>query len=312
MQVYTGHVEAAAAAPVGAVALGNFDGVHLGHRELVRRARAHAARLGGPAVVFTFEPHPTRVLAPRLAPPLIMPLAQRLEALEALGVDAVVLEPFTAALARMSAQAFVTEVLAGAMRVRAAVVGYNFTFGHKRSGNPALLTQLGQTHGFEVDVVPEVTVDGMACSSTKVRELLLEGNVRGATMVLGKPFCLQGVVVKGHQRGRTLGFATANVETSVELLPRPGVYAATVRMIPDHAGAPWPAVVNVGTAPTFGGSSLTVEAHLLDRTVDVYGKQLAVDFVERLRGERRFDGSEALKAQIAVDVSQAWRVHEAG
>jgi riboflavin kinase/FMN adenylyltransferase len=305
MQVFHGHVLAQGLPPKGAVALGNFDGVHKGHQALVSTAKAQAAATGGPTVVFTFEPHPTRVLAPHLAPPLILPLDQRLERLESLGVDAVVLQPFTPEFARTSAADFVTQALVGSLRANAVVIGFNFTFGHKRAGNPALLQALGAQLGFGVHVVPEVSVDGLPCSSTKVRELLLGGNVEGAQLVMGRPFALRGTVVKGHQRGRLLGFPTANLQASVELLPGTGVYAGWVRPLDAQGGGPWPAVVNVGVAPTFGGGPVTVEAHLLDVSLDLYGRPLQLDFLHRIREERRFPGVESLKAQIALDAQTA-------
>ncbi|MEW5853609.1 MAG: bifunctional riboflavin kinase/FAD synthetase [Myxococcota bacterium] len=312
MHILRGHQDAGTLARGGAVALGNFDGVHRGHQVLVQRAVEHARKLGGPALAFTFEPHPTRVLAPALAPPLIVPLEHRLDLLEELGLDAVVLEPFTPELAKTPAEDFVRNVLVGALGIKAAVVGYNFTFGHARKGNPELLTRLGAELGFLVDVVNPVDVNGMLCSSTKIRELVLEGNVEGAAILLGRPFSVRGVVVHGNHRGRLLGFPTANVSAPVELLPRLGVYVAQVVLRDVEARPAHPAVVNVGVSPTFGGGPVTVEAHLLDFTGDLYGQRLEVRFLRRLRDEKRFAGVEQLKAQIEQDVAYARRFLSGG
>ena len=286
------------------MALGNFDGVHLGHQALVKRAVAFGETHKTPSLVFTFEPHPTRVLAPHLAPPLIIPLEHRLALLEELRPTATVLEPFTAEFARMSAEDFVKTVLVGALRVKHVVIGYNFTFGHKRGGNPELLARMAQELGFTLDVVHAVDVEGLAVSSTKIRELILEGNVRGATILLGRPFSVRGTVVTGHQRGRTIGFPTANVQSAVELLPKLGVYAARFGRL-EREVLIRPCVVNVGVAPTFGGGAVTVEAHVMDFDGDLYGQRVEVHFVERLRDEQRFPHVDALKAQIGQDVARA-------
>ncbi|MBI5495475.1 MAG: bifunctional riboflavin kinase/FAD synthetase [Deltaproteobacteria bacterium] len=308
MLVLNGPAAASSLPAGGAVALGNFDGVHRGHQELVRRARAHAARLGGPSIVLTFDPHPSRVLAPARAPPLILPTPHRLDLLAGLGVDAVVLVPFTAELARVPADAFVRDVLAGALRAAVVVVGFNFTFGHGRAGTPALLHTLGAAHGFTVDVVDGVLEGGEPISSTRARLAIQQGDMAAATRLLGRPFAVRGTVVHGHHRGRTLGFPTANLAAHVELLPALGVYAARVDAVGGGPPVAHPAVVNVGTAPTFGGSLVTVEVHLLDADTDLYGRELEVAFVHRLRPEQRFDGIDALRGQIQADVTEARRL----
>jgi riboflavin kinase/FMN adenylyltransferase len=306
MQVFHGHLDAARNLPRGgAVALGNFDGVHLGHRELVARVKAHARRSGGPAVVLTFEPHPTRVLAPQAAPPLIIPLDHRLALLDALGVDAVLLEPFTPAFSMIPAATFVRDVLVDALEVRAVVVGWNFRFGHQRAGTPELLLELGTRHGFAVDVVQEVVAGTIPVSSSRVRQLITDGDVATVQHLLGRPFSVRGTVVHGQHRGRTLGFPTANVESAVELLPARGVYAARVSSLDGGPLRQHPAVVNVGVNPTFGGTRVTVEAHLLDHAADLYGQHLEVAFTQRLRAEQKFDGVEALRTQITRDAARA-------
>jgi riboflavin kinase/FMN adenylyltransferase len=305
MRVFHGHHEVPPGLRGAVVVLGNLDGVHRGHQELVRRVLHRAGSVGAPALALTFDPHPTRVLAPSLAPPLIQSQAHRLELLAQLGLDGVVLEPFTTELARTSAEEFACAVLVAGLGLRAAVVGFNFTFGAGRAGTPASLAGMGARLGFEVDVVPAVEVDGLSCSSTKVRELVLEGNVAGARLLLGRPFSLRGPVVAGRRRGRTLGFPTANLESEAELQPGLGVYAAWARALEGGSGGPWPAVVNVGVAPTFGAGPLTVEAHLLGFSGDLYGRRLELALLRKLREERRFGGVEALRTQLATDVEEA-------
>jgi riboflavin kinase/FMN adenylyltransferase len=288
------------------VAIGNFDGVHLGHRRLLALARERADARGGEAVVLTFDPHPAKILAPSLAPPLLHTKARKLELLAAAGIDAAVLEPFTRTLAALSAPAFVAELLARDLGVREIVVGYDFTYGTKRSGNVESLAADAQRLGIALHVVPQVTVDGLVASSTKIRELLLEGNVAGARLLLGRDFDVDGEVVRGAGRGRTIGVPTANVNPEGELLPKPGIYAVTVSV---DGGAPIAAAASLGTNPTFvEGGALTLEAHLLDWEGDLYGRRVRVAFRERIRAEERFSTVEALVAQIRRDVDDCRRI----
>jgi riboflavin kinase/FMN adenylyltransferase len=288
------------------VAIGNFDGVHVGHQALLGLARARAAARGGEAVVLTFEPHPAKVLAPSLAPPLICTASRKLELLAAQGVDACVLEPFTAELAAHSADEFVEQTLCRAMRAAEVVVGWDFTYGRKRHGNVDSLRVAGEARGFRVHVVPPVTVDGLVVSSTKIRELLHEGKVEGAAVLLGREFDLEGPVVRGAGRGRQLGIPTANIAADNELYPRPGVYAARVTLL--DRGEVVPAVVNLGRNPTFvTAGGLSLEAHLLDWNGDLYDRRVRVAFHSWLRGEERFPSAEALVAQIRADIDRARR-----
>jgi riboflavin kinase/FMN adenylyltransferase len=290
-----------------ALAIGNFDGVHRGHQELVRAARGIAARLGGTAGVLTFDPHPARVFAPALAPPLIVSLERRLELLGAAGAELAIVEAFTPALAAVEAEAFVRDVLVGGFGAREVVVGYDFSFGHGRRGTPALLGALGAGLGLGVTIVPPVTVDGLVCSSTKVREFVLEGRVEGAALLLGRPVELQGPVVRGAGRGRGLGIPTANVAPEGELVPRLGIYAARALLL-DARGAvasTHKAALSIGSNPTFvPAGAVVVEAHLLDFDGDLYGQRVRLEVLHRLRDERRFESVEALLAQIAADVAE--------
>jgi riboflavin kinase / FMN adenylyltransferase len=294
----------------GAVAIGNFDGVHLGHQALVARALGLARARGARAGVLTFEPHPVRVLRPLLAPPLVTALPRKLELLAACGLDAVVVQPFDLGYAGTSAEGFVERDLGGALGVRDVVVGWDFTAGHERARVDALRPLLS-ARGLGLHVVDPVAEGGLTVSSTKIREFLLEGKVEAAALLLTRPYDLDGRVVPGAGRGRGLGFATANLATEA-LLPRNGVYAVRARV----AGQPaWrPAVCNVGVKPTVEDSGrVTAEVHLLEHDgTDLYGVTLRVAFVARLRDERRFPSLDALKAQIADDAERARGLLAAG
>jgi riboflavin kinase/FMN adenylyltransferase len=278
-----------------AVCLGNFDGVHLGHQALLAEARKH-----GPVAVLTFAPHPGKVLQPQLAPQLITEQGRKLELFEGLGVDAVILQPFTQAYAHSSATDFEVALFEG-LRVGTAVVGTDFTYGVKRSGSVPTLSDAARAHGASVSVVPPVTIDGVVVSSSKVREYVLEGRVEAAAKLLGRCFDLDGSVVPGLGRGRTIGFPTANLDTANELRPAAGVYAVRV-LSPEGT---WGGACNIGVKPTFGGGEVTIEVHLFDFSGDLYGKRLRVQFLERLRAERRFASVTELTGQITRDIDAA-------
>jgi riboflavin kinase/FMN adenylyltransferase len=282
-----------------ALALGNFDGVHLGHQALFAEARRH-----GPAAALTFHPHPGKVLQPELAPKLITLLPRKLELFEACGLTAAIVQPFNREYARTSATAF-EEALLDEVGARHLVVGHDFTYGEKRAGTVETLRQAAAHRGARLHVVAPITVDGVVASSSRVREYILEGRVSAAQRLLGRPFDLDGTVVPGAGRGRGIGFPTANVDTQNELRPAPGVYAIRVRFQEEPAG-PWrPGAANIGVKPTFGGSVVTIEAHLLDFSGDLYGKELRVQFLERLRPEQRFGSVAELVGQIKRDVETA-------
>jgi riboflavin kinase/FMN adenylyltransferase len=287
------------AAAVGtrqAVAIGNFDGVHRGHQALVARAVARARETGGAAVVLTFDPHPAQVLRPEAAPQPLTTLAQKEELVLALGVERLVALEFDARLAALTPDAFVREVLASLLGARHVVVGESFRFGHARQGDAHTLEALGGRQGFDVQVVRPVLHAGRPISSSRVREAIAAGEVRDAAELLGRPYALDGVVVRGDGRGRGLGFPTA------QLLPARGVYAGRA-LVP---GGEWrAAVVNVGERPTFGGTGLVVEAHLLDFAGDLYDARVRLSFQARLRGEQRFASATALVERIHEDVRAA-------
>lgn len=282
------------------VTIGNFDGVHRGHRALIDRVRGYAAQDGRSAVVLTFDPHPVRVLAPALAPPLICERDDKATLLDAAGVDVLLRQRFDRTFASLSPEAFVRSVLVDALRARRVIIGYDFTFGARRAGKTADLQRMGEALGFEVEVVSAQAVgDGLVASSTKVREFVLAGRMEGAAFVLGRPYHVNGVVQPGAQRGRTIGFPTANLAVHNELLPRQGVYAGWL----DWGEGPRPAVINLGTNPTFvDDGPTTVEAHVIGADgLDLYGACARLFWSARLREERKFDQIEALVAQIGAD-----------
>jgi riboflavin kinase/FMN adenylyltransferase len=285
-----------------AVGLGIFDGLHVGHRVLLGRVRALAQRDGIDSLAYTFNPHPARVLVPQRAPALIEPIECRLEGFASLGLVATMVERFDRELASMSAESFVDQVLGGKLQARHVVVGEGFTFGAGGQGDTQLLVRRGKAAGFETHVIQPEQIDGQVVSSTRIRELVAAGSVKDAARLLGRPYMLTGTVVRGVMRGQTLGFPTANLRADNELLPGTGVYAGTA------AGSfgTFPTVVNIGYTPTFGSSTLKVEAHLLDFDADtLYGKHMVLQLIDKLREEKRFSGRDALKAQIAEDIDTA-------
>jgi riboflavin kinase/FMN adenylyltransferase len=287
----------------GVVALGTFDGVHLGHRAILGTAVDRARTLGIPAVACTFDPHPMEVLQPGRAPLPITTLDERLELIAAAGIDGTVVIEFTHEVAGIEPEAFVSDVLVSRLRAREIVVGFNHRFGRGARGNAELLGKLGERLGFRTHVVPPYSIGGIAVSSTAVRAALAAGDVERAAALLGRPYAITGEVVRGAGRGRGLGFPTANVRPARPTLARTGVYACRVDLL--DGGGPHRAVVNVGVRPTFGETDLAIEAHVLDFSGDLYGRPLRVAFLRRIRDERRFPSVEALRVQIADDVRAA-------
>ncbi|HJQ04236.1 MAG TPA: bifunctional riboflavin kinase/FAD synthetase [Nocardioides sp.] len=291
------------------VTIGNFDGMHLGHQHVVRRARKMAAEVGADAVVaVTFDPHPIAVLRPEHAPPTLTTMQARLELLAEAGVDDVLVIPFSREIAAWTPQEFIDRIIVEALHAKAVVVGANFRFGNRAAGDCNALRAAGLEHDFVVD---EVSLDGgpQVWSSTYVRTCLAAGDVTGAAEALGRPFGVRGVVVKGDQRGRELGYPTANVPLRPgAAAPADGVYAGRLTVLdgPD-AGTTYPAAISVGTNPTFDGErERRVESYVLDRTdLDLYDREVEVTFSERLRGMLRFDSVDDLLVAMADDVARA-------
>ena len=291
------------------VTVGVFDGVHRGHQRIVARATEVAAARGLPVVVVTFDPHPDEVVRPGSHPPFLCSVRRRGELLAGLGVTAVCMLSFTYEFSQLGPDEFVRAVLVDRLHARRVIVGEDFRFGHRAAGDVALLAELGEKYDFTAEGVPLVADDGQRISSTEIRERLAEGDVGGATRDLGRPHRVEGVVVRGHQRGRALGFPTANLETMPHTaIPADGVYAGWLISL-DADGAEeerWPAAISVGTNPTFDGQVQTVEAYALDRDdLDLYGRHMAADFVTRIRGQARFDSVPELVEQMGRDVAQA-------
>jgi riboflavin kinase/FMN adenylyltransferase len=289
--------------------IGEFDGVHRGHQRVVERAREIAQSRSLPVVTITFDPHPDEVIRPGSHPPLLTTARRRSELLAGLGADAVFVLPFNLEFSRLSPDEFVRVVLSERLHAAAVVVGENFRFGHKATGDVPMLAQLGEKYDFTAEGVPLLVDDGVTISSTYIREQLAAGDVAAAARALGRPHRVEGIVVRGHMRGRGLGFPTANLETPPHTAtPADGVYAGWLTRL-DLDGAEvsrWPAAISVGTNPTFGAGERTVEAYALDRDdLDLYGTHAAIDFTARLRGTERFDSVEALITQMHEDVNQA-------
>ncbi|MBO8189660.1 bifunctional riboflavin kinase/FAD synthetase [Streptomyces spirodelae] len=290
------------------VTIGSYDGVHRGHQLIIGRTVERARELGVPAVVVTFDPHPSEVVRPGSHPPLLAPHHRRAELMGELGVDAVLVLPFTSDFSKLSPADFVVKVLVDKLHARSVVEGPNFRFGHKAAGTVASLAELGETYDYDVIVVDlfERTESGEAFSSTMARRLVAEGDMRAVSEVLGRPHRVEGTVVRGAQRGRELGYPTANVETLPHTaVPADGVYAGWLTA----EGEAMPAALSVGTNPQFDGTERTVEAYAIDRVgLDLYGLHVAVDFLEYIRGQEKFETLEALKARMAQDVDEARRL----
>ncbi|MGQ0677112.1 MAG: bifunctional riboflavin kinase/FAD synthetase, partial [Rhodospirillales bacterium] len=292
----------------GAVAaIGNFDGVHLGHRAVIDAARRIAAQRGAKSAVLTFEPHPRRLFRPQDPPFRLTPFRVKALLLDELGVELMLAPKFDRAFASIAAEDFVADVLARKLGLAHVVCGADFVFGRGRGGDVALLKRVAAENGVGVTVVAAVGDGAATYSSTAVRARLQAGDPAGAARALGRPFEIGGRVRRGDGGGRTLGFPTAHVDHRSDLPPRTGVYA--VRAALDRKGAPWlMGVANFGARPTVGGARLLLEAHLFDFQEDLYGQRLRVRLIEYLRPERKFDGLDALKAQIAEDAKQARRI----
>lgn len=287
------------------VTIGNFDGVHRGHQQLFQIVKERARALQGQAVVITFDPHPIKIMQPDRQLPLLTTTEQKLRLLAALDLDVVVVHPFTREFGALPARDFVQHYLVDRLGVAEVVIGHDYRFGRRREGDIALLQRLGQEKGFQVRVVDAIQIDQTVVSSTLIRQLIKKGDVARARVFLGRPYEVTGEVIHGYGRGsRLLGYPTANLKVDNELLPATGIYAVWV----GWAGRSYEGVANIGVCPTFGNQEVTLEVHILDFQQDIYGERLAVEFVARLREERRFADVAALVAQIERDVAAARQV----
>ncbi len=286
------------------VTIGNFDGVHRGHRHVIEHLAAHGRRLGLPVTLVTFEPQPAEFFAPDRAPPRLTRLREKLELLARLPVDRVLCLRFDARLARLPAPDFVRRVLVEGLAVRHVVVGEDFRFGHRRQGDLALLQRLGEAHGYTVEAAPTLLDHGQRISSTAIRAALAGGELQLAERLLGRPYHLSGRVAHGDRRGRALGFPTAKPHPPRRRLPLRGVFVVEAVGLPE---GPRPGVANVGTRPTVDGQRALLEVHLLDFAGDLYGRHLQIRFLHFIRPERRFPDLDALRRQIDQDVKVARR-----
>ncbi|WP_326606049.1 bifunctional riboflavin kinase/FAD synthetase [Streptomyces sp. NBC_01799] len=289
------------------VTIGSYDGVHRGHQLIIGRAVERARELGVPSVVVTFDPHPSEVVRPGSHPPLLAPHHRRAELMAELGVDALLILPFTTEFSKLTPADFIVKVLVDKLHAQLVIEGPNFRFGHKAAGNVQLLTEFGATYDYSVEVI-DLYVSGQAgggepFSSTLTRRLVAEGDVAGAAEILGRPHRVEGIVVRGAQRGREMGFPTANVETLPHTaIPADGVYAGWL----NANGETMPAAISVGTNPQFDGTERTVEAYAIDRVgLDLYGLHVSVDFLAYVRGMAKFDSLDDLLVAIAADVKRA-------
>ncbi|GKT10091.1 bifunctional riboflavin kinase/FAD synthetase [Desulforhabdus sp. TSK] len=281
------------------ITIGNFDGVHYGHQILFQQVKDWAHEIQGQSVVMTFNPHPLEVLFPGKGPACITPHEQKLELIAAYGIDVTIVIPFDKDFAKISAHDFVTRLLVEKIGVKAVVVGYDYRFGRNRQGDIDFLQKMGEQYGFEVRTLSGIRMAKTVVSSTAIRQLIKDGNIREVNRLLGHPYEISGTVVTGRQRGgHLLGFPTANIKMSCQAPPRPGVYVA--QAIVD--GTTYGGAVNLGYNPTFGDTPFTLEVHILDFNEDIYGKTVTVRFFDRLRDEMRFSGIDELREQISRDV----------
>lgn len=288
----------------GAVAIGNFDGVHLGHARIVSRLIAAAKACDGPAIVFTFDPHPVRLLRPQETPPPLTWTERKAHLLGELGVDMMIAYPTDEALLKLSARDFFDSIIRKRLAARGMVEGPNFVFGHGREGTVELLKKLTDEAGMTLEIVEPLKRDDQFVSSSRIRKLIAEGDVAQAATMLTRPYRLRGMVTHGMARGSKIGFPTANVDAVDTILPAAGVYAGLGYI----DGEPWPAAVNLGPNPTFGEDALKLEVHLIGWQDPLYGQPLEVDFLRRLRDIQRFDGVDALIAQLGDDVASARQI----
>jgi riboflavin kinase/FMN adenylyltransferase len=301
MEVFTRLADIRGRYDNSAVALGTFDGVHIGHQQIISQAAACARESGGACIVFTFSNHPLSVIDPDRSPPLLAPAAYRTELIAALGADVLLSVAFDRELLELPPAAFI-DLLVDYLHPTCVVVGPNYSFGHRGAGTPEMLAAAGRQRGFRVVVPSAVEAGGTVVSSTLIRQLILSGDVAEATPLLGRPFRVSGRVEKGAGRGRTLGFPTANITAAAgQIVPADGVYAVQVHT----GGASYRGVANIGANPTFHGKARHIEVHLLAFSGDLYGRTIAVDFLAKLRDERFFAGAGELTAQIARDIAAA-------
>ncbi|MBI5893869.1 MAG: bifunctional riboflavin kinase/FAD synthetase [Deltaproteobacteria bacterium] len=297
----------------GILTLGNFDGVHLGHQEILKKVKTRAELLGCPSIVYTFEPHPIKVVAPHKHLPLITTLDDKIELIKEFGIDFLFCARFTKEFASQHPREFVKNELIERLNVQEVWVGHDYAFGRSKLGTVDYLKELGEEFGFKAHVVPAFKKLGIIVSSSRIRETILNGDVKKAKSLLGRFYSISGRVIKGKNRGKQMGFPTANIDTQNELIPKNGVYAVFCEVNPvrklfsnEVKGLQYPAVVNIGTNPTFeNGDNINIEVHIMDFNRSLYGKRLKIHFVQRIRDEIKFKTVDELVKQIKRDVKKA-------
>jgi len=283
------------------VTIGNFDGCHLGHQEIFKRVKTHASDIGGTSIVYTFDPHPASVVLYNHDVKLVFTLEEKIEAIKAMGMDTLIITPFTREFADTSPEAFVRDIIADRIGAKGVVVGHDFSFGKGDKGNFMLLRRMAKDLGFFVEKVDEVICDGILVSSSRIRNIIQLGDVGLARRLMAYPYRLPGEVIHGESRGHSLGYPTANIRPSKTLIPAQGVYAAYTHIERQRM----PGVVNIGDNPTFGDGDLSIEVHIFDLDKDIYGKNITVEFIDRLRAEVKFPDSSSLIKQIEADCKRA-------
>ncbi|KMP11321.1 riboflavin biosynthesis protein RibF [Candidatus Nitromaritima sp. SCGC AAA799-A02] len=287
--------------PYPVVAIGNFDGVHVGHQIIFRKVAELARVNQGTAIVFTFEPHPLKVIAPEKVPPLLTTFRKKMELIEECGIDLVICADFTREFADQHPRDFARDILTDRIGVKEVVVGFDYAFGRGREGTVRYLQQMGKEYGFKTHIVEPVKLNGHLVSSSYVRELIEDGEVGAAGEFLGRYYSIPGPVIEGYKTGQTIGFPTANLDTSRVKIPGTGVYAVWIK----HHGEKFNGVVNVGFNPTFGRDTLSVEAHIFDFHEKIYGQEIEIVFIRRIRSEIKFDSADQLVEQIQKDIESA-------
>jgi len=291
--------------PYPVLTIGNFDGVHLGHQAIFRMLVDRAKKKNGTSIVFTFEPHPLRVIAPERAPKLLTTFKDKVDLLKSFGIDVIICANFTSEFAHIKAEDFVRDILSKTIGVKEIFIGSNYQFGKGRKGSPELLKKLGRECGFEVTIIQEMKLNDVTLSSSKIRTLVAKGRVEEASIFLGRHYAVEGVVIEGAKRGKSLfNIPTANISTTNELLPRDGVYAVTVNV----EGKTYGGAANIGCNPTFKDKKFSFEVHIFDFDRDILGKTLRVNFIDRIRDEMKFSKIEDLAAQMRKDIENIRKI----
>ncbi len=304
MEVFTGISSMRRKLRNPAITIGNFDGVHKGHQALFEKVKQWARQIGGESAVITFHPHPLEVLFPRKALSFITSHQQKLKLIENCGIDATIVIPFSREFSQISARQFVEDLLVAQVGMKAIVVGYDYRFGHSREGDIDFLIRMGREFGFNVDTMAGIKVNDTVVSSTVIRQMIKQGNVKNAGRLLGRPFEVSGTVVEGKKRGAGLGFPTANISLPATASPRTGVYAVEAEV----EGKWYGGAANLGYNPTFGDTDMSLEVHIFDFNRNIYGKPITIRFADRLRDEKRFSGPQELIEQIRKDVAAARKI----